>query len=165
MKRISWAWLQVVSGRTWTVSRQVYYAVIGHTAFMSGDVTLRPVRRLITGNQYVVWLKNVFAPWSEALLDRLIDTHLAKISPHFNGRREFIVFVTRDHHWTQFWDSCVLSTRTYHSLFLIHFSNISSWGSIPGRSKGFFLYPLCPDRLWGPPSLLSNGYRGPFSRR
>jgi hypothetical protein len=23
-------------------------------------------------------------------------------------------------------------------------------------------YP-CPDRLWGPPSLLSNGYRGPFS--
>jgi hypothetical protein len=35
-------------------------------------------------------------------------------------------------------------------------------GSIPGRGKGFFLYPLCPDRLWGPPSLLSNGYRGSF---
>jgi hypothetical protein len=30
--------------------------------------------------------------------------------------------------------------------------------------KGFFLYPLCPDRLWGPPSLLSNGYRGPYPR-
>jgi hypothetical protein len=25
-----------------------------------------------------------------------------------------------------------------------------------------FLYPLCPDRLWGPPSLLYNGYRGSF---
>jgi hypothetical protein len=35
-------------------------------------------------------------------------------------------------------------------------------GSIPGRGKGFFLYPLCPDRLWGPPSLLYNGYRGSF---
>jgi hypothetical protein len=30
------------------------------------------------------------------------------------------------------------------------------------EQKGFFLYHLCPDRLWGPPSLLSNGYRGPF---
>jgi hypothetical protein len=35
--------------------------------------------------------------------------------------------------------------------------------SIPGRGKGFFLYPLCPERLWGPPSLLYNGYRGSFS--
>jgi hypothetical protein len=25
----------------------------------------------------------------------------------------------------------------------------------PGEAKGFFLQPLCPDRLWGPPSLLS----------
>jgi hypothetical protein len=37
-------------------------------------------------------------------------------------------------------------------------------GSIPGRGKRFFLYPLCPDRLWGPPSLLYNGYRGSFPR-
>jgi hypothetical protein len=35
-------------------------------------------------------------------------------------------------------------------------------GSIPGRGKGFFLWPLCPDRLWGPPSFLYNGYRGSF---
>jgi hypothetical protein len=32
-------------------------------------------------------------------------------------------------------------------------------GSIPGRGKGFFLEPLCPDRFCGPPSLLSNGYQ------
>jgi hypothetical protein len=34
-------------------------------------------------------------------------------------------------------------------------------GSIPDRGRGFFLYPLRPDRLWGPPSLL---YRGLFVR-
>jgi hypothetical protein len=26
-----------------------------------------------------------------------------------------------------------------------------------------FTSPCCPDRLWGPPSLLSNGYRELFS--
>jgi hypothetical protein len=36
-------------------------------------------------------------------------------------------------------------------------------GSILGRSIVFFLWPLCPDRLWGPPSLLYNGYRGVLS--
>jgi hypothetical protein len=35
-------------------------------------------------------------------------------------------------------------------------------GSILDRGRGFFFWPLRPDRLWGPPSLLSNGYRGPF---
>jgi hypothetical protein len=30
----------------------------------------------------------------------------------------------------------------------------------PAEDKLFFLYPLCPDRLWGPPSLLSNVYLG-----
>jgi hypothetical protein len=36
--------------------------------------------------------------------------------------------------------------------------------SIPGRGKGFFLYPLCLDQLWDPPSLLYNVYRGSFPR-
>jgi hypothetical protein len=35
-------------------------------------------------------------------------------------------------------------------------------GSFPGRGKGFFLCTLRPDRLWDPPGLLFNGYRGPF---
>jgi hypothetical protein len=29
----------------------------------------------------------------------------------------------------------------------------------PAEAKGFSLYPLCPDRLSGPPSLLYNGHR------
>jgi hypothetical protein len=29
------------------------------------------------------------------------------------------------------------------------------------QAKGFFLWPLCPARLWGPPSLLYKGYQGP----
>jgi hypothetical protein len=31
----------------------------------------------------------------------------------------------------------------------------------PAEAKDFSS-SLCPDRLWGPPSLLYNGYRGPF---
>jgi hypothetical protein len=30
-------------------------------------------------------------------------------------------------------------------------------GSIAGGGKGLFPYVLCPDQLWGPPSLLSSG--------
>jgi len=32
------------------------------------------------------------------------------------------------------------------------------------RSKIFFSYPKCPDRLWGPPSLLFNQDQGMFAR-
>jgi hypothetical protein len=34
------------------------------------------------------------------------------------------------------------------------------YSSIPGRGKRFFSIPQRPDRLWDPPSLLPNGYRG-----
>jgi hypothetical protein len=34
----------------------------------------------------------------------------------------------------------------------------------PTKAKWLFLWPLCPDRQWGPPSLLSNEFRGSFSR-
>jgi hypothetical protein len=30
----------------------------------------------------------------------------------------------------------------------------------PTEAKGLFFYRLCPDRLWGPPSLLYSEYRG-----
>jgi hypothetical protein len=34
----------------------------------------------------------------------------------------------------------------------------------PAEAKEFFLWPLCPDRLWGPLSLMYSGYRGSFPR-
>jgi hypothetical protein len=33
---------------------------------------------------------------------------------------------------------------------------------VPGGSWEFFSSPSYPERLWGPPSLLSNGYQGLF---
>jgi hypothetical protein len=33
-----------------------------------------------------------------------------------------------------------------------------------GSEARFFSSPLCPDRFWGPSSLLSKGYRGLFPR-
>jgi hypothetical protein len=37
-------------------------------------------------------------------------------------------------------------------------------GSIPDKGKKFVFIPQSPDRLWGPPSLLSNRYRGILPR-
>jgi hypothetical protein len=36
------------------------------------------------------------------------------------------------------------------------------YGSIPGGGWEFLSSPPCPERFWGPPSLLSNGYQGLF---
>jgi hypothetical protein len=67
----------------------------------------------------------------------------------------------------------IIFNTTFMDLWSYQLSQYSVWlgagrpgdrGSIPGRGKEFFLYPLCPDRLWGPPSLLYNGYRGSFPR-
>jgi hypothetical protein len=44
------------------------------------------------------------------------------------------------------------------SVSIVSDHSLDNKDSIPGRGKGFFLYSLCPERLWGPPSLLSNWY-------
>jgi hypothetical protein len=38
---------------------------------------------------------------------------------------------------------------------------LDDWGVIP--SRGSFSLPLNPDHLWGPPSLIMNGYQGLFT--
>jgi len=38
------------------------------------------------------------------------------------------------------------------------------WTTGQGQGTYFFFLPTHPDWLWGPPSLLSNRYRGPFPR-
>jgi hypothetical protein len=64
---------------------------------------------------------------------------------------------------------CVRARATSFSLFDFFFKSgvgiaTSCWldvrGSIPGRGKRFLSYPQRPGWLWGPPSRLSNGYRG-----
>jgi hypothetical protein len=60
--------------------------------------------------------------------------------------------------------SAVLTTsiESGSSVIIITGYGLDDRGSIPGRVKGLFLYPLCPYRLWSPPSLLYNWYRGSF---
>jgi hypothetical protein len=48
-----------------------------------------------------------------------------------------------------------------HSLIIVSYW-LDPLGSIPGRGKGFFSISQRPDRLWGPPSLPSRGYRELF---
>jgi len=47
-----------------------------------------------------------------------------------------------------------------HETRLIERYELDDRGSIPGRSWKFLSSPPCPDRLWGPSNLLSNGCRG-----
>jgi hypothetical protein len=59
-----------------------------------------------------------------------------------------------------------LSLFDYGTMTVCHGSSVSmvadygldDRGSVPDRGRG----PLRPDRLWGPPNPLSNGYRGPL---
>jgi hypothetical protein len=55
-----------------------------------------------------------------------------------------------------------------HGSWSRHSSAVWRWatGWMISGSRGweFFSSPPCPDRLWGPPSLLSNGYQRLFLR-
>jgi hypothetical protein len=60
---------------------------------------------------------------------------------------------------------CINASKPYllrHGVGIAMGYGLDGRGSIPGRSKRFFSFPQCPDRLWGQPSLLSNGYWGLF---
>jgi hypothetical protein len=61
----------------------------------------------------------------------------------------------------QVWISLMIA-GVAQSVYWLQTGRPGDRGSIAGRGKEFFLYPLCPDRLLGPPSLLSERYRGFF---
>jgi len=68
--------------------------------------------------------------------------------------------------------------KTYRSIIIFE-THVAEWvvnetyirlcdrygGLVPGRSWEFLSSPPRPDRLWSPPSLLSNGFQGLFPWR
>jgi hypothetical protein len=64
------------------------------------------------------------------------------------------------------WFSCTLWWATQLSQYSVWLraGRPSDRDSIPGRGERIFPLALCPDRLWSPPSLLYNEYRGSFPR-
>jgi hypothetical protein len=101
-----------------------------------------------------------------------------EILPLFGTPNSFIVFIVANQR-TPFWVIRIQSTTKHPTSkktililsYYLYMSRDSSvgiatdyeldgWYSIPGKRKIFFSSPRRPDRLWGPPSLLSNGYQG-----
>jgi hypothetical protein len=62
--------------------------------------------------------------------------------------------------------SCYLFTDMYesqgNSVSIATGYGLDDWGLIPGRAYEFFSSQSCPDQLWVPPNLLSNGHQGLF---
>jgi hypothetical protein len=59
-------------------------------------------------------------------------------------------------------DISVYNTTIFRRLYSLRRFYFSP-SSIPGRAR-FLSSPQRPDRLWGPPSFLSDGYQGLFPR-
>jgi hypothetical protein len=87
--------------------------------------------------------------------------HLQVIPPHLHRRENLKSYTASS--WSQLY---VLEpwkpswNKDYGTKWRARF-----YGSILGRCWKFLSSPPCPDRLWGLPSLLPNGYRGLFLRR
>jgi hypothetical protein len=63
----------------------------------------------------------------------------------------------------QFPTWCILNEMSYREKQFSYLQAYCCPGSIPGSAR-FFYSPQRPDRLWGPTTLLSNGYREIFPR-
>jgi hypothetical protein len=63
------------------------------------------------------------------------------------------------------WADSIMGYEDDDEDFIPRDFGLNTWmigGSNPGRGWEFFSSPPRPDRLWGPSSLLSNGYQGFF---
>jgi hypothetical protein len=58
-----------------------------------------------------------------------------------------------------FWSGMCRPGSWGNSVSTVSAYRLGDRGFIPGIGKGFFLQPLCAVKLWGPPNLLSSGYR------
>jgi len=70
--------------------------------------------------------------------------------------------------WVVYWDFyfitlCFKQHVLSQSSFLQPGYRLDNWGTIPGRGITFFYSPPHLDKLWGPLSLLSNGYKAALS--
>jgi hypothetical protein len=66
----------------------------------------------------------------------------------------------------KFWCNRLFESPKWDSSFAIETSyKLDGWGSISGRGKRFCSVAQLPERCFGPPSLLSSGYRGFFLQR
>jgi hypothetical protein len=66
-----------------------------------------------------------------------------------------------EEYWPKSWSVRLERSRDLHGLIALGYG-LDDRGSIPGGCWEFFSKPPRPERLWGPPSLLSNGHQGLF---
>jgi hypothetical protein len=92
----------------------------------------------VTLNKPVFLLPQKFTPQSKSLCWLSINVWLSTAQTWYQST----------------WKSVNLFTRYVTGICQLH--------SIPGGGWEFFSKPPRPERLWGPPSLLSNGYQGLF---
>jgi hypothetical protein len=113
---------------------------------------------IIITNISIIYNRAVLSPVSYKNIFYLLFKIIIKFSLIESG---LAVRVWRSNCWREF-----IFDREPGSLVII----VSGYGlddraiefRSPTEAEDFFPYPLCPDRLWGPPSLLYNGYGGPF---
>jgi hypothetical protein len=105
------------------------------------------------------------SPWSWALIEKTPVAQLLKNFPTFCGTRRFITVFIRPPHWSLSWAKINHTTDTTRSrdssVGTVTGYGLDGRSSIPGVAR-FFSSPQRPNRLWGPHSLLSDGYRGLF---
>jgi hypothetical protein len=84
--------------------------------------------------------------------------HITRTSLVIEAQTEKKYIRTLNQNCRKLWTSCTIN---YSELFL-NVTGRTVRFSIPGKGKSLFSSPKRRDRLWGPPSLLSNGYRCSF---